>query len=57
MPFFVNKYKFQLNLKITELISDRKNENQQIKVIIKLTNQIAQNSLECLRMFNLVFKR
>ena len=54
--FLVYKYTFPLNLKITELTSDRKYDNQQIKVIIKLTNQILRNSPECLRLFNLVLK-
>jgi aubergine-like protein len=47
----------KLDNEVTELLSERKYDNVQIKVTIKLVNELSQNSQECLRMFNIIFKR
>nr|KAG5694355.1 hypothetical protein BaRGS_002209 [Batillaria attramentaria]KAG5702279.1 hypothetical protein BaRGS_002946 [Batillaria attramentaria] len=42
---------------VTEVFSLRRHDNAQIKIIIKLTNELPPGSLQCLQVMNIIWRR
>lgn len=42
---------------VTEVYSKRRTDNADIQIKIKLTNELHPNSPECIKVYNIIFKR
>lgn len=47
----------RLNDTVTEVYSLRRHDNAQIKIVIKLTNELPPRSLQCLQVMNIIWRR
>lgn len=47
----------KLNDTVTEVYSLRRHDNAQIKIVIKLTNELPPRSLQCLQVMNIIWRR